>query len=112
MDSLDTHHSDFGTGEKKLGMYSIGFIICCVLTLLSFAAVMSGHFSRPTAILIIFTLASIQFLVQIIFFLRLTTQTEQGRTNVMTLIFTAVILVSILAGSLWIMASLNYNMMH
>ena len=73
---------------------------------------MSGHFSRPTAILIIFTLASIQFLVQIIFFLRLTTQTEQGRTNVMTLIFTAVILVSILAGSLWIMASLNYNMMH
>ena len=106
------NHPDYGTGQKKLGMYLIGFISCSILTLFSFWSVMSQRFSKLEALALIFTAACLQFLVQVIFFLRLSTQTEQGRTNIMTFLFTGVILVSIILGSLWIMWNLNYYMMH
>lgn len=110
------HHGmkdpDYGTGQKKLGMYLVGFIGCSLLTLLSFWAVMSQRFSKLEVLALIFSSACLQFLVQVIFFLRLTTQTTQGRTNIMTLLFTGVILTSIILGSLWIMWNLNYYMMH
>ncbi|MFI4963251.1 MAG: cytochrome o ubiquinol oxidase subunit IV [Legionellales bacterium] len=107
-----THHADYGTGDKKLSTYLIGFIGCSILTLLAFWTVMSQHFSRKEAFIIILAAAGLQFLLQVIFFLRLTTQTEQGKTNIMTFIFTGVVLVTIISGSLWIMWNLDYNMMH
>lgn len=103
---------DYGTGKKKLGLYLIGFISCCLLTLLSFWVVMSHIFSKKEVLIFIFSSACIQFLVQVICFLRLSTQTEQGKTNVMSFLFTGVILTSIIVGSLWIMWNLNYYMMH
>ena len=39
-------------------------------------------------------------------------QTEQGKLNVMSFMFTIVVLAVIIGGSLWIMFHLNYNMMH
>ncbi len=104
--------TDYGTGQKKLGIYLIGFISCTILTLFSFWSVMSQRFSKLEVLVLILSSAGIQFLVQVIFFLRLTTQTEQGRTNIMTFLFTGVILISIIVGSLWIMWNLNYYMMH
>jgi len=104
--------SDYGAGEKKIGLYFIGFISCSVLTLFSFWSVMSQRFSKLEVLTLILCSALIQFLVQVIFFLRLTTQTQQGRTNIMTFLFTGVILTSIICGSLWIMWNLNYYMMH
>jgi len=110
------HHKinmpDYGTGQKKLGMYLVGFISCTLLTLFSFWTVISQRFSKLEILALIFASAGIQFLVQVIFFLRLSTQTEQGRINIMTLLFTGVILISIILGSLWIMWNLNYYMMH
>jgi cytochrome o ubiquinol oxidase operon protein cyoD len=105
------HQPDYGTGQKKLSTYVVGVIACVVLTLIAFWAVLSGVPSRAQAFVIIFTAACIQFIVQLVCFLRLNTQTEQGRINVMSLVFTAVILTCIIIGSLWIMYNLNYNMM-
>lgn len=112
MEHHGINEADYGTGQKKLGMYLIGFISCSILTLISFWSVMSQRFSKIEILVIIFSSACIQFLVQVIFFLRLTTATEQGRTNIMTFLFTGVILISIILGSLWIMWNLNYYMMH
>jgi len=106
------NEADYGTGQKKLGMYLMGFISCSLLTLLSFWSVMSQRFSKFELLAVIFSSALIQFLVQVICFLRLTTETEQGKTNIMTFLFTVVILISIIVGSLWIMWNLNYYMMH
>lgn len=103
---------DYGTGQKKLSVYIIGIITCSILTLIAFWTVMSGSFSRGQAFAIIYAAACIQFIVQLVCFLRLNTQTEQGKTNIMALIFTGVILTSIIIGSLWIMWNLDYNMMH
>jgi cytochrome o ubiquinol oxidase subunit IV len=112
MEHQGPNESDYGTGQKKLSTYVIGFISCSLLTLLSFWSVMSQRFSKLEVLALIFSSACLQFLVQVIFFLRLTTQTKQGRTNIMTLLFTGVILTSIILGSLWIMWNLNYYMMH
>lgn len=107
-----SHHevgqSDYGTGQKKLGMYLAGVISCIILTIIAFWAVMSERFSKWEILVIIFSAACVQFFVQVICFLRLTTATEQGKTNVMSFVFTGVILLCFVIGSLWIMNNLNY----
>lgn len=108
----DTSSPDFGTGHKKLSIYTLGMVICVVLTIIAFYAVMSELFPRIITIAIIFAAAVTQFLVQIIFFLRLNVRTEQGVVNVFAFIYTLVILLCIVAGSLWIMANMNYYMMN
>lgn len=112
MDHHEIDQSDYGTGQKTLGVYVIGIISCSILTLISFWAVMSSQLTKGEIFAVIYSSAIIQFLVQLICFLRLNTQTEQGRTNVVSIVFTGVILMSVVLGSLWIMWNLNYNMMH
>lgn len=106
------HEIDYGTGQKKLGIYIIGFIACSILTCIAFYAVMSGQFLKWQTFTIVYAAACIQFVIQLICFLRLNTQTEQAQINVISLVFTAVILTSIIVGSLWIMWNLNFNMIH
>ena len=103
---------DFGTGQKKLGIYTVGVVCSAALTLISFWTVMYGQLPKLQIFAIIYAAACIQFLVQLVCFLRLNIQTEQGRVNVMSILFTAVILISIVVGSLWIMSNLNYYMAH
>lgn len=111
MNNHEVSEPDYGTGQKKLSIYVAGIIGCAILTLISFGAVMSQAFSKREMFIIIYASACVQFLVQLICFLRLNTQTEQGRFNVMSLVFFGVILICIIVGSLWIMSNLNYNLM-
>lgn len=108
----ELHEPDFGTGQKKLSTYIIGIILCVVLTLIAFGTVMLNTFSHFKTFTIIYAAACIQFLIQVIFFLRLNTHTEQSRMNVLSFVFTGAILVCIIVGSLWIMWNLDYYMMH
>jgi len=108
MNHHEVEQIDYGTGQKKLGIYVSGMIGCVILTIVSFWAVMSGKLSRWEMFTIIFASACIQFLVQVITFLRLNTQTERGKTNVMSLVFTGIILLCVVIGSLWIMGNLNF----
>ena len=103
---------DFGAGQKKLGIYLAGLIGCSLLTLLAFFVVISNQFSKPIIFIIIYSAACLQLIIQLICFLRLDTETEQGKTNVLSFVFTGVILMCIVIGSLWIMSNLNYNMLH
>lgn len=111
---MDNHdvQPDFGTGKKKLGIYTIGFIACSILTLIAFGSVMANQFPKVILLFIIFIAACIQFLVQLVCFLRLNIQTEQGKMNVMSIAFTGLILTMIVIGSLWIMWNCNYYMSH
>jgi cytochrome o ubiquinol oxidase operon protein cyoD len=103
---------DYGTGQKKLSIYLVGILGCAILTLVSFWIVMASHWSKWAIFTCIYSAACVQFFLQLICFIRINTETKQGKTNVMTLLFTGVVLLSIIAGSLWIMSNLNYNMMH
>ena len=102
----------YGTGKKKLGIYIVGVILCVILTLVSFLTIMYSVLSTTTMLAIIFVSALVQFIVQVVCFLRLNAKNEQNRMNLMSFIFTIVILFVLISGSLWIMWSLHYRMMH
>lgn len=103
---------DYGTGEKQLNIYIFGFIACIFLTLLSFWVVNATSLKSVDKFFILYFSAFFQFIIQLFCFIRLNTKTAQGRLNIMSFIFTIVVLITILAGTLWIMWNLNYNMVH
>ena len=113
-DTSENNHleADFGTGKKTLRVYVSGFFLCVILTLIPFMAVIKHVASNKVLLAIVLLSAIAQFFVQVVCFLRLNNQTEQGRTNVLSFIFTGIVLLVIIGGSVWIMTSLNYFMMH
>jgi cytochrome o ubiquinol oxidase subunit IV len=117
--SADTHvvHADHaaghghGSGHGSLRSYLIGFGLSVVLTAIPFWLVMSGVLdSRQATAFTIMVFAAAQMVVHMIFFLHMSARSENGWT-MMALIFTLVIVVITLSGSLWVMYHLNVNMM-
>lgn len=90
--------------------YIIGFVLSLVLTLVAYFAVTEGWVSGTGLIALIMGLASIQFVVQLFFFLHLGNESKP-RWQLAAFLFMFLVLVIIVGGSLWIMANLNYNMM-
>ncbi|SEQ76384.1 cytochrome bo3 quinol oxidase subunit 4 [Faunimonas pinastri] len=104
------HDSDT-SGHGSMGGYVTGFILSVILTAIPFWLVMGNvlNDSRLTAIAVM-GLAVVQIVVHMICFLHMNTKSEGGWT-LLSLIFTLVILVIALSGSLWVMYHLNTNMM-
>lgn len=95
--------------------YTSGFVLSLALTLCAFWLVrlhVSHHHISPTDKFMVIALASLaltQLLAQLIFFLHLDRESKP-RWNLVVLGFAVIIVVIIVAGSLWIMYHLNYNM--
>lgn len=91
--------------------YLTGFILSVVLTAIPFWLVMGKVFDRPgTTAIVILVFAAVQMVVHIVYFLHLNAQ-SQGGWNMLALIFTVVLVVITLSGSLWVMFHMNHNMM-
>jgi cytochrome o ubiquinol oxidase operon protein cyoD len=101
------HDAAHGT----LSGYLIGFALAVALTAIPFWLVMGHVFAdaRMTAVAVM-GLAVVQVLVHMIYFLHMNTRSEGGWT-MLALIFTLVLVVITLSGSLWVMYHLNANMM-
>ena len=110
----DSHlmEPDYGTGQKTLGVYLFGVVLCVILTLLPFGVVMFKYGSHAFQHTVLALSAFAQFMVQVICFLRLNGSTEQAKSNVAAFVFTIIVAVVVIAGTLWIMVNLGYNMMH
>ena len=113
----EAHHDhdapapDGGHGHGSRRGYVIGFLLSAVLTAIPFWLVMTGALQDAQATtLIVVGLAVVQIVVHTVFFLHVNTRAEGGWT-LMAYVFTAVIVLIVLAGSLWIMYHLNTNMM-
>ncbi|OZI73965.1 cytochrome o ubiquinol oxidase subunit IV [Bordetella genomosp. 12] len=102
-------HEEAAHGTLK--SYATGFFLAAILTVIPFWIVMARVFesSRSTA-LVILALAAVQIVVHIIYFLHLDARSESG-WNMLALIFTLVLVVITLSGSIWIMYHLDANMM-
>ena len=89
----------------------IGFVLSVVLTAIPFLLAMRDFGITPqmTAFLIM-GFAVVQIVVHMVYFLHMNSHSEGG-WNMLALIFTVVITVIMLAGSLWVMYHLNTNMM-
>ncbi len=90
--------------------YRIGTLLAIVLTILPFWLVMDGVLDRTTTVVLIFAMALVQIVVHVVCFLHLDTRAEGG-WSLLAFLFTAVIAVLTIGGSIWIMYHLNTNMM-
>lgn len=103
------HHD--GASHGTLRGYLTGFGLSVILTAIPFWLVMGDVLGdKQLTGIIIMVFAAVQIVVHMIFFLHMNTRAEDG-WNMMGLIFTVIILVIVLAGSLWVMYHLNTNMM-
>jgi cytochrome o ubiquinol oxidase subunit IV len=99
-----------GAGKGSYRSYAIGFILSIGLTVISFALVMSGGLSRQVILLGILEAAVLQILVHLHYFLHLDSSSRM-RWNVMVLIYTVMLMIIFVGGSIWIMHSTSYRMM-
>jgi cytochrome o ubiquinol oxidase subunit IV len=104
------HIYSTGASRGSLKSYTAGFILSVVLTVISFALVMSGAFSRSAVLFGIFGAAIVQILVHLHYFLHLDTSSAM-RWNVMALVFALLIIILFVGGTLWIMYHLHYRML-
>lgn len=103
-------HAAGGASHGSVKSYVIGFVLAVILTVIPFKMVMDGSAAPSTILVVILALAVVQILVHMVYFLHLDRSSEQ-RWNVIVLAFTALILLIVVAGSLWIMHNMNVNMM-
>ena len=90
--------------------YLIGLVLAGGLTAVSFLIGPSHLVWAPSIPIALIVLAIAQMGVHLVFFLHINTGPD-GTNNVLALAFGLLIVFLIMAGSLWIMAHLNHNML-
>lgn len=103
---------DAPEGEDETGIlgYVIGFVLASGLTTVSFYISRGTIFWPPSIPTALVVLAIAQMGVHLVFFLHITAGPD-STNNVLALAFGILIVFLIIAGSLWIMANLNHNML-
>ena len=110
-DHHDDHDDDGGASHSTLSGYVTGFVLSVILTVIPFWIVMGNIFENATTTsMVVLGLAAVQIVVHMIYFLHMNFKSEGG-WNMLALIFTIMVVVITLAGSLWVMYHLNTNMM-
>lgn len=106
----DHHHGDHAS-HGTFGSYMTGFVLSVILTAIPFWLVMGNVIEDKTVTgVLIMGLGLVQIIVHMIFFLHMDTKSEGG-WNMMALLFTVVLVLIALSGSLWVMHNLNAYMM-
>ncbi|BBI36263.1 cytochrome o ubiquinol oxidase subunit IV [Cohnella abietis] len=107
--SVDTHDShgehEHHESHGSLKSYVIGFVMSLVLTAIPLIVVMNDLLEGKAATVLLLASAVLQFVVQLFYFMHLK---EEGkpRYNLMVLLLGLIIVLTIVAGSIWIM---TYN---
>ena len=110
------HHGDHGHHEDdaphgSLYDYVVGFVLSVILTAIPFWLVMGKVIDDKTVLsLILLGIGAVQIVVHMVYFLHMSPK-SQGGWNLMALIFTLVLVVITMAGSMWVMYHLHSNMM-
>ena len=103
---ISAHHP----WNKKLTPLVTGFILSLFLTFAGYFFATQRPFSPLILTVLILGLAFLQALSQILYFFQVSAEASP-RWGLITLLFTVLVLLIVVLGSLWIMANLNYNMM-
>jgi cytochrome o ubiquinol oxidase operon protein cyoD len=111
-DHSHTHHDDdAGASHSTFKGYMTGFVLAVILTAIPFWLVMGKVFETSTVTaFVVLGLAAVQIVVHMVYFLHMNGKSEGGWT-MLALLFTLVLVVITLSGSLWVMYHLNHNMM-
>ena len=112
----DERHDDAAPGDehgstlKGIQTYVLGLILATGLTATSFWAASTHVLWGPGVPIGLCVLAIAQMGIHLVFFLHITTGPD-NTNNVLALAFGVLIVFLVVAGSLWIMANLNSNML-
>jgi len=115
----DWHYPDTAPGDEPfgghdaaegVGGYLVGLALAALLTVVSFFISGTTLVWGPSIPVALVVLAIAQMGVHLVFFLHITSGPDNVN-NIMALAFGVLIVLLLLAGSLWIMAHLNHNMM-
>jgi cytochrome o ubiquinol oxidase subunit IV len=98
------------TIREKIGGYLLGLVLATLLTIASFYVAGTHLIWGPSIPIALAVLAIAQIGIHLAFFLHITTAPDNTNT-VLALAFGILIVVLVVAGSLWIMDHLNQNMM-
>jgi cytochrome o ubiquinol oxidase subunit IV len=116
MDSHERVFHDRTPGVEELEptasylSYTAGFVLAVLATIISFV-VSQTHLLWPPGIPVgLIVLAFAQIGVHLVFFLHLGSGPE-STNNILALAFGVLIVFLVIAGSIWIIANLNWNMM-
>ena len=113
MSEHDEHEvqDEHDTLHITVGGYVTGFVLSVILTAIPFWLVMNKVIpSTGLTITVILGLGLIQIIVHMVYFLHMTPKAEGG-WGLMALMFTMVLVLITLSGSLWVMYHLKANMM-
>jgi cytochrome o ubiquinol oxidase operon protein cyoD len=99
------HGHDEHAAHGSMQSYVFGFLLSIVLTVIPLVVVMNDMLGKSATLIVILVTAVLQFVVQLLFFMHLREE-KKPRYNLMALIFGLVIMMTIVAGSIWIM---TYN---
>lgn len=103
------HHDGADHGSFK--SYMIGFVLSVILTAIPFWLVMGDVIADKTVTtLVIVGFAVVQIYVHMVYFLHMNTNSEGGWTF-MSMVFTLIIVMIAIVGSLWVMYNMNIHMM-
>ena len=107
----DTHHGDDGASHGSRRDYMVGFVLSVILTAIPFWLVMSGTIeNKQVTAFIVMAFALVQIVVHMVYFLHMNAKVESG-WSMLALVFTAALVLIMLAGSIWVMYHMNTNMM-
>ena len=105
------HHEQDDGNHGTMKEYAIGFVLSVILTAIPFWLVMAKVFDKSsTTAFVILGFAAVQVVVHMVYFLHMNGKNEGGWTLLSTL-FTLILLIIVLAGSIWVMYHMNVNMM-
>ena len=102
--------SQLSTQVPELRTYLIGFVLALVLTAIPFGLVYFKLLPATWTIGGIAIAAVVQIMVHLRFFLHINFRHTPGE-NILALCFTALLILIMVGGSLWIMFDLHYRMM-
>jgi cytochrome o ubiquinol oxidase subunit IV len=105
-----THQDAAGEAHGSGRGYIIGFVLSIILTAIPFGMVMQGSLPRGAILIGIWAAAVVQIFVHLHYFLHLDRSSAQ-RWNLMSLLFSLLVMGIFIGGSLWIMLDLSSRMM-
>ncbi|WP_028293471.1 cytochrome o ubiquinol oxidase subunit IV [Oceanobacter kriegii] len=108
---MSNHHDHHEEGHGSYSDYVIGFVLSVILTVIPFGLVMTGALEKSTTLITVVVFAIVQIAVHLKYFLHLSFKTEEGAINLMTFLFSALIIVLVVGLSIWIIYASNYMMM-
>jgi cytochrome o ubiquinol oxidase operon protein cyoD len=98
---------DIGAGIRS---YLIGLGLAALLTVASFAVLRTQYVWAPAIPVALIVFAIAQIGVHLVFFLHITTGPD-NTNNTMALAFGVMVVLLLVGGSIWIMSTLNHNML-